>query len=427
MPLCAVQLEPLDTGPRLSQITHQRMDSPGHWSKDFVEHLRTVHLGLIAVSLGLIVITFSAKPYNAAIALREIHQIMELRKLWSIGWLMTRASQKQINIADQDTARIWTTPGAASGLETLGKTDERGASTGPREIALTTTAGSNVSGLEAVINAKKRGNTNARKNYVRHFYFNSQYWLQEPAGAAWSPSSFPTTLQEFKDWWTALTTSRFRAAFPESVDPGGQCSRDEETVLILGVSNDSNHSQGVRLVPEVRNGAITYRGDWDFPVGICEFAVRKFAYVEVSQQTLVDVFKNWQPGSFNKSFSDLALATKELQSLELDDIEKFVASEAATVGSEVFEAFGMKIPLRQISVWGSVLLLGVQLYFFVYLKQLSGKLRSTDPGWDVPWIGMDTSWLGQAIFFVTITMLPWCTVLLLKVRSGFAVSAEPNV
>jgi hypothetical protein len=57
--------------------------SPAHWSKDFVEHLRTVHFTLIGVATALILIVLSAKPYDPTVALRQIHQIIELKKLWS--------------------------------------------------------------------------------------------------------------------------------------------------------------------------------------------------------------------------------------------------------------------------------------------------------------------------------------------------------
>jgi hypothetical protein len=42
---------------------------PAHWSKDFVEHLRTVHFALIAVAAGLILLVLSAREYNAVTAL----------------------------------------------------------------------------------------------------------------------------------------------------------------------------------------------------------------------------------------------------------------------------------------------------------------------------------------------------------------------
>jgi hypothetical protein len=61
--------------------------APAHWSEDFVEHLRTVHLTLVAVSIALAIVTISAKPYNPAVASRELHEILQLRKIWSIEWI----------------------------------------------------------------------------------------------------------------------------------------------------------------------------------------------------------------------------------------------------------------------------------------------------------------------------------------------------
>ena len=73
----------------------------------------------------------------------------------------------------------------------------------------------------------------------------------------------------------------------------------------------------------------------------------------------------------------------------------------------------MKFPAGQITLWGIVILVGVQLYFFLYLKQLWGKLGPADAGWDVPWIGMDTSLWAQVIFFFSIVMVPCIAVALL--------------
>src|SRR6202023_2887975 len=91
--------------------------------------------------------------------------------------------------------------------------------------------------------------------------------------------------------------------------------------------------------------------------------------------------------------------------LPLEDTKEFLHDEASN-GQEIFEAFGMKFPAGRVTLWGELLLLSVQLYFFIYLRQLSGKLNADDPGWDVPWVGMDTSALGQAILFVSLVALP---------------------
>jgi len=127
---------------------------------------------------------------------------------------------------------------------------------------------------------------------------------------------------------------------------------------------------------------------------------------------IADQFQNWKVGSYKGSFPDLAVAGKDLEALELDDVEKFISTEAVK-GAEVFEAFGMKFPAGQITAWGIAIVLAIQLYFFIYLKQLFGKLDRTDAGWDVPWIGMDTSLLAQIIFGFTVIGVPVFAVLVL--------------
>jgi hypothetical protein len=67
------------------------VSTPSQWSKDFVEHLRTVHFTLIGISTALIVLVFSARLYNPEIALRQIHQILELKRIWSPEWAFDRS------------------------------------------------------------------------------------------------------------------------------------------------------------------------------------------------------------------------------------------------------------------------------------------------------------------------------------------------
>jgi len=81
-------------------------------------------------------------------------------------------------------------------------------------------------------------------------------------------------------------------------------------------------------------------------------------------------------------------------------------SDENTKGAEVFEAFGMKFPAGQITFWGDILLLSVQLYFLVYLRQLSGKLKPDDAGWDVPWIGMNSSATSKVMCCVSFAVMP---------------------
>jgi hypothetical protein len=140
--------------------------------------------------------------------------------------------------------------------------------------------------------------------------------------------------------------------------------------------------------------------------------IKRFIYVEINQQTLANYFSNWKSGSFDSAFPNISKAARDLEELELEDIDKIVSADAAK-GREEFEAFGMKFPADKITFWGIVLLLGVQVYFYVYLKQLSGKLAENDAGWDVPWIGMNMSALSRILFFASVLLVPSVAVGLL--------------
>jgi hypothetical protein len=144
--------------------------------------------------------------------------------------------------------------------------------------------------------------------------------------------------------------------------------------------------------------------------------------VEVDQGLLSAGVEGWKRGPFEKAFAALAQQTSGLEAEDLEQVEKIVAEHVAN-RSEEFEAFGMKFPMEQVTLWGTVVLLGVQLYFFLCLKQLSGKLGPEDPGWDIPWISMDQSFLAQAIFFTTVIVLPVIARILLGGRGSLQLTA----
>ena len=48
------------------------------WSKDFTEHLRTVHFTLIVICLGLV--TLLSRVYSPALI--QLKEIVELRRMW---------------------------------------------------------------------------------------------------------------------------------------------------------------------------------------------------------------------------------------------------------------------------------------------------------------------------------------------------------
>jgi len=408
--------------------------SPAHWSKDFVEHLRSIHFTLIGISIGLIVIVLSAKPYNPAVALRQIHQIIQFKKTWSLNWLMQKGVKKDMRQTDADDDDESDTKHPAPSTPNQGRKVEAtdffalGDKTewsgdpllpDPRRVQrvelpriLASKDNFLISGTDELyghFDTKKSPNTTV------HFLF-KQKWEQNHTDPDWSPASFPGSVYEFHQWWDALAGQHYRALIPRTIDLRGVQldlfdDPDYPDYAKISLSHkpssgkaDSFETVDMTMTVDATRGTLEYL-DEDKRGYFYKFPVRKFIYAEVSQSLLGGEFKNWKTGRFTDSFPELARAAQDLDSLELEDAVKFISTEAAK-GSEVFEAFGMKFPTGQITLWGIVILLGVQLYFYMYLSQLSGKLAQNDTGWDVPWLGMNTSFIAQTVFFLTVIIFP---------------------
>jgi hypothetical protein len=99
-----------------------------------------------------------------------------------------------------------------------------------------------------------------------------------------------------------------------------------------------------------------------------------------------------------------------------------ILSKSETSEAPVFEAFGIKFPADIATLGGTLALLGVQLYFFLYLRKLYGSLKQHDPGWDVPWIGMDSSGLAQSAYMATIVILPVVSETILSLKTAARLS-----
>ena len=378
------------------------IETPIHWSKDFVEHLRTVHIGLIAVSAAIILLVMSAKPYNRVNALREIEEIMQLQRSWSPKWLLSTGDAHQITMGAAG-------PGNSGSFEVIP------VPSAPRIE------------VPGVIHWKDKSGSACK------FVFPERAWRYADLAADgsepldWSVERFPKSISEFKSWWNGLSqphtiifpTSIARNGYLNFQETGGD-AKLEATDASLGPGTNNvdlrlfKHASSfpileyVAVVPGNRSAEV-------------RFPVAGGSAVDVSQVMLGKVFRTWQPGSFDYAFPDLARAASGWEDLELEDVKKFISDESAK-GTEVFEAFGMKFPADQITFGGIVFLLSVQLYFLVHLIQLKDRLRADDPGWDVPWVGMYPGIAPRAILFVTIVIVPCLAVLLLDVHSALEVS-----
>lgn len=96
---------------------------------------------------------------------------------------------------------------------------------------------------------------------------------------------------------------------------------------------------------------------------------------------------SWTPGSFAESFPELSQLSSGLGSLQLEALEKHLATLRSKEGSSV-ELFGAKVPSDSLRTWGLLILLSVQIYFALHLERFRRLFALSVRGDEYPWIGI---------------------------------------
>jgi hypothetical protein len=396
------------------------------WSKDYVEHLRTVHFAMIVVAVALIALVFSAKEYNSLQALVEIEQIIELRKVWSPQWI-EQNSDKNHNVFVHWGTNYGSQQPQTKMFVRVEKSRRKGLKVGNL----------------FVLDLPKS------EDEVRFYRVRERRYYPQL-------SPIPNNLANFRSWWTSIAEPtievlpRFlssKCSFrPESyfdvpvaacrilgsgtLDDRYRASRIER--VIKASYNSKLSIDGVDLPTIGSNGKLTFSDNMERHYEDLELQLEGrdklsntqfVAEVSDADIFIVDraivaaAFFNSRNGEFKDVFRDLIKAARGMEFLELEDIKKHLAE---SVGKEenVFEMFGVKFPADQITFWGAACLVACQIYFCLYLKQRVGNLSHDADAWQVPWIGMDHSIMARILFFVTLVLIPASAILLLCGRAS---------
>jgi hypothetical protein len=119
---------------------------------------------------------------------------------------------------------------------------------------------------------------------------------------------------------------------------------------------------------------------------------------------------SWQYLPLSDSFPELMNVTKEFKDESFETVKKFLESEKRR-SSNVFEAFGIKIPGSDIAIWGLAAMLVLQIYFLVHYQQFR-KLYPKDKGTvsvEFPWIGTYDSLIARCLLVLSVAILPFST------------------
>ena len=369
------------------------------WSKDYVEHLRAVHFALIVSCAALIVLISSGRAYDPDQVIQQIDRINSFKAGWAETWLRFLQAQDLPGI--QPKSNRPATPGAVPLSScTYLKADNRyfhlSISESPRLVLF------------------------------EYGPFGPLSKTDPSSGKAIATSTFPEVIRDFAYIWDhSATVLKVDSLLPkgEFVDGAYRPS------YFTDPNFRSNGSFVCTAQASTEAGELTLDG-WAVenkqllvlmrnPLGRT-FALHMIpAWITYSprENLRMDVSQTSASADFQAEFPDLNIAVGNNGYQTWEGLRKLIADEAGR--GESFEALGLKFPASQITAWGILVILLLQMYLAVYLIQLGRKQFTVDDtGAHVPWIGVNMSFPGRMIYFATVTALPWLSVLLLCARTG---------
>ena len=429
-----------------------------NWSTDFVEHVRTVHFTLIGVCATLLVLSISRTQTEVQVAHKQIRQIREF-----IG--MAQPYEKLL-LPD------WLKDGARARLNEMKN---------ERLKFRDKLSGPDVPPPEANAIEFSLHDIKCRAP-LRFDDSNSYLWDWKPRqqadgmGPPWEHRQVwktltepPTTLEGFRNWWDRAgqvfldVPYKLSAGYASEVGsapkliPGVHEGLPQQTPwgfvpIRLTLLNDEVESSplkagsdlllqdySAREISDLRTINPSFNAEEHYlgtvgcvPAGSIEkkmislsIPIWNFASVPYdAQSVLISHAKkewDWKHGAFEYSFRELSELTRDYEKISLDAGESVLAGEEKRAGGS-FEVVGVKFPAEAVTRWGIVVIIAIQIYLWIHLQELSPRLRRSDPGWDVAWIGVYTSKHARIAMFVLTCLLPSAAVLGVGIR-GLYVSS----
>jgi hypothetical protein len=390
--------------------------SPEHWSKDFVEHLRTVHFALLAVSVGLILL-LSSKSYDLKSAASQMTAVVRM--------------SNQSYLASYEFTETPRGANSPKMFKPVVKNDD--------SIAY--------SSWFSAKSIPAKSTTAVSFHLAAPNLYECTVDNRFPGIESYHHPDVITTINQFRIWWdNLLQPAQFlsvvrigkigRSSYHgllEDPDPHTGKLPIGEAFLTINSVGPPSSLDAIQL--SIKSMCRTSDGDRDWergwkgqPVALSgtggdfyyEFPVTEWSAGYIGQRDLVIAFPSAvKAGRFEESFPDLAKATNGREEMDFTTLAPQIYAEAAK--DEAFEAFGVKFPSEQVTRWGIIVLTSVQLYLVMYLKRLSNKLKPSDPGWDTPWMAMDPSRLARTMLFISVAVLPLSSALFVCVRAAQSV------
>jgi hypothetical protein len=346
--------------------------------KDHFEHLRTVHFSLVITCLGLLVVSTTSQDRTIAGAEAQLRAMQSIVLHW-----------KDL---DFDTA--------------INEQVKQSSSELPKDRSI-----------------------QIRKDDDYQVRFAEPAW-SPPSNETCSPWLYdpmlkraPRTLSDAHELWNCLVSANtFAIPFAFSADAAiadgkkvplqhGASHKSPKTLQLGFGKTDEDQRAQIRQafgvsVDYAFTGA-AYANDGTQTRVLVPVEKSRFITVDLlAPLTQLDPLFTNASGSFEKSFPDLNEITADYSDLTFDKLTSILASQRKH-SVQTFEAFSVKFPSEAIARWGTVLLVGIQLYLLIHIASIQIDEEEES---QVAWIPLYRTVLPQMVFLMTVSLLPVFTV-----------------
>jgi hypothetical protein len=368
------------------------------WSKDFIEHLRTVHFTLVTICLTLVIITSSTRRFEYS---KAHDQIAVLRDM----------PQKTIN----DTLQtVWFNRFKQERIVNLPKqTDDQ-----PEDLRNLQKCKSQPSCRPVDNNlAVRLGTISIRLAIDKGGLFRDT----DGSEAVWKKSRLDT-LSGISTFWESLQRGVSIKLIATLTPVGGSIDGKQEKLDWIPPENVDSVDSKVALVfdPEQSDrGHTTLSGRAPLNGQTVELtfdAVTTKERISLDDFAAADSSHFFQSGAFKDEFPEAVrfVTNRNLGGRGFDEVMKELASAEDKVDNPA-TVFGFLVPSEVVAPWGLVLLIGVQLYFWIHLCEITDKIQDGSPGWSVAWVGIYDSEPAKTVSKLSVSAGPLGTTLILVV------------
>ena len=364
-------------------------------SKDFVEHLRTVHFTLVTVCLALVVILQFPSPVSIREAIRQLNTIDDSMHIWSHTWVADEALQQLKNEAGFNHC---VNPVAGDSMV-------------------------NILGIGMPIHFPKANWTLRISNPIQ-----INNGLTDNIEIRRTSVDVPKRLEDFKNLWdnsyfiacpTLLADEAYNQFSTERVPlvklTAPMLSPESGRPALLMDAGIGRKIDGLKQKQNPNSEGLLYDLRLSPPdllaIPVLDSEVFPFDYRGLLIKELPQY--HWLHSDFKHAFYELDQATTGFQDLDFEHIQRILQQNEKN-SKETFQAFGVTFPIETTTRWGALLIVALQLYLWLHLSEFRRRDFASS---DIAWIGAyQTPW-PRAIFCLTGLIIPVGVVIFLGIRN----------